>query len=263
MRPDVIERVITFGTPLWGPRHTTTSMARVRPARRVRATHPDPEPAADPAARHRDLQPQRRCRALEGVRRPRPEHGQHRGVEQPHRARHRPRRVVHRGLHARRSGLTLRADRRADHQTRSQLRREERRLRRHQQTFASGALDLRRRSPDGSGSPRRRHPNGRRRRRGRRRAGTRPSGRRPSSVSSSQSPSRARSVVERRRPAGSATRRCRRRRRGRARRVPPSSRASRDRPHRPAIARSARRAQRRGRPGLTPSYRRWIASTLS
>ena len=27
-RPDVVERVITFGTPLWGPRHTTTSMAR-------------------------------------------------------------------------------------------------------------------------------------------------------------------------------------------------------------------------------------------
>ena len=28
MRPDLIARVITFGTPLWGPRHTTTSMAR-------------------------------------------------------------------------------------------------------------------------------------------------------------------------------------------------------------------------------------------
>jgi pimeloyl-ACP methyl ester carboxylesterase len=28
IRPDVIERVITFGTPLWGPRHTTTSMAQ-------------------------------------------------------------------------------------------------------------------------------------------------------------------------------------------------------------------------------------------
>jgi pimeloyl-ACP methyl ester carboxylesterase len=27
-RPDVVERVITFGTPLWGPRHTNTSMAR-------------------------------------------------------------------------------------------------------------------------------------------------------------------------------------------------------------------------------------------
>jgi pimeloyl-ACP methyl ester carboxylesterase len=28
LRPDLIARVITFGTPLWGPRHTTTSMAR-------------------------------------------------------------------------------------------------------------------------------------------------------------------------------------------------------------------------------------------
>ena len=27
IRPDIVERVITFGTPLWGPRHTTTSMA--------------------------------------------------------------------------------------------------------------------------------------------------------------------------------------------------------------------------------------------
>jgi pimeloyl-ACP methyl ester carboxylesterase len=26
-RPDIVARVITFGTPLWGPRHTTTSMA--------------------------------------------------------------------------------------------------------------------------------------------------------------------------------------------------------------------------------------------
>lgn len=28
VRPDIVARVITFGTPLWGPRHTTTSMAR-------------------------------------------------------------------------------------------------------------------------------------------------------------------------------------------------------------------------------------------
>ena len=28
LRPDLIARVITFGTPLWGPRHTTTAMAR-------------------------------------------------------------------------------------------------------------------------------------------------------------------------------------------------------------------------------------------
>ena len=28
VRPDIVERVITFGTPLWGPRHTTTTMAR-------------------------------------------------------------------------------------------------------------------------------------------------------------------------------------------------------------------------------------------
>ena len=27
-RPDLVARVITFGTPLWGPRHTTTSMAQ-------------------------------------------------------------------------------------------------------------------------------------------------------------------------------------------------------------------------------------------
>ena len=27
VRPDIVARVITFGTPLWGPRHTTTSMA--------------------------------------------------------------------------------------------------------------------------------------------------------------------------------------------------------------------------------------------
>jgi pimeloyl-ACP methyl ester carboxylesterase len=28
VRPDIVERVITFGTPLWGPRHTTTPMSR-------------------------------------------------------------------------------------------------------------------------------------------------------------------------------------------------------------------------------------------
>ncbi len=27
-RPELVDRVITFGTPLWGPRHTTTPMAR-------------------------------------------------------------------------------------------------------------------------------------------------------------------------------------------------------------------------------------------
>ncbi len=32
-RPDVVEQVITFGTPLWGPRHTNTSMARATPDR--------------------------------------------------------------------------------------------------------------------------------------------------------------------------------------------------------------------------------------
>jgi pimeloyl-ACP methyl ester carboxylesterase len=32
-RPEIVECVITFGTPLWGPRHTNTSMARRSPGR--------------------------------------------------------------------------------------------------------------------------------------------------------------------------------------------------------------------------------------
>ncbi len=71
VRPDIVERVITFGTPAVGSAsHHDVDVAPHRSPPRDRSAGAGPQQHADPAAGHGDLQPQRRRGALEGVRRP-------------------------------------------------------------------------------------------------------------------------------------------------------------------------------------------------
>ena len=103
-RPDLVHRVVTFGTPaIGGPTHTAGALhlrrAGVRPDRGAPGRAQPHRP--DHRAHHRHLHPQRRRRRLAGLHRPILGQGPpRRGPVDPRRARHRPRR---RGLRPPRS----------------------------------------------------------------------------------------------------------------------------------------------------------------